>query len=741
MAFDYRGVLRSLLAVLVFALVLAILPFTTEVSDIKILLFQWAAFIGLAVLVASPFFETRPFERPAILWAPLAVFVVTQAVAACFALNTGYAITECVKTLSLYVLFVLAAQACRTLDHFWFLARVACVALCIASVYGICQHFGMDPFPWEQDEQMLAQAPSTFANPNSASHALVIGVILALGWAARARFRWPLVLVAVFAAHFALTQTRGSFVALASALALAVVAVLAGRLKVGAPAKAAVTFGVLTVLAVGSVGSAVAWQWGRTGLLGPTQESLILRCHAYQGAAQMIQDAPITGRGPGHFRIHHGAYLSDMQKRQLSQVRKMTMHAHNEPLEFAIEGGLACSAAYVATLIFAVYYALLLFFAGNSPGQRTLGLSLAALFSAFLVDGSFGFNTHVPVSATLLFVLLGSMAGLWPRKSLPNPEPRRGLWSVAGRTAAVAVALAILAVSSREFLGQYFERKGEAAYHLGEYDTSYQGLSTAAALAPHDWQVQFKLGSVLSRAGRPDLAIPCFLRTLELNPSYIVANLQLARAEFDAVLMGMAENPGQALDRATAYASGSLDYYAGFPEAHDLLGRVSILRAQQLGDTPEADIAWAEAEQHLLASIACGSKVARNQHRLVSEARSALGNVAGAEESLARALECDADDTEIWAPFLELAESSGRYQALLQAIDWQMRLQTQRTPNKSVLADLSVLQAKALFGAGRHGRAVRSLEAAAIEFPENRAVQETLEELTESLSLIRDNTR
>ena len=383
-----------------------------------------------------------------------------------------------------------------------------------------------------------------------------------------------------------------------------------------------------------------------------------------------------------------------------------------------------------------------MFFAGTASGQRTLGLALAALFFAFLVDGFFGFNAHVPVSAVLLFVLLGGMAGIWPRKASPSREPRRGAWSVVTRGAVVAIGLAILVVSTREFLSQYSERKGEGAYHLGEYEKAYQGLSTAAALAPHDWHVQFKLGGVLSTAGRPDLAIPCFLRTLELNPSYVVATLQLARAEFDSVLKGMAEDPDQALDRARTHADESLDFYPGFPEAHDLLGRVSILRAQQLEDTPEADAAWAEAEQHLLTSIACGSKVVHNQYLLIAEARSARGNVAGAEESLVRAMECDTDNPDIWAPFLKLAEGSGRYRTLLQAVDWRTRPeQALPVPSESELADLNVLRAKALFGAGRYGRAIRTLEAAADEFPENRSVQEAVQELRQSISSKRDQAR
>lgn len=698
---------RFVLAIFAFLLILAIFPFATDPTSIKTVLLHWTAVICLGICLFGAFFTGERLHRPAILFIPYALFLGGNLLSTFFAWNVGYAFSEFTKLASLFILFLVAAFAYRTPRQVWALITVICFAMSVAFLYGLIQYAGLDPFPWEDRTGMLRSAPATFGNPNFASHSLVLAVVLAGGLAAHKRTRWPLLFVILFLGHFSLTKTRGSLLALACAGILVVVARLAAR-KTKSPARTvAITTVVFLALGLAGAGAVLAKAKMTTGSPYPYDRSLLLRFHSFYGACEMIKDRPWVGHGLGHFKINNPPYWTPLEKQRLSERRKLNLHVHNEPLEFAVDSGFPTAAAYLAIFIFAIYYALLMAFAAEDPERRRLGLTLAAFFLAFLIDGLFGFNMHVPVSAAFLSLMAGAMAGTCREMRSERETSPRALGPLLRRAGAFSVAVAISTRGTADFLSQYYEQKGRGAKYWKAYDAAHELFDKAELFAPYNWTVPFRQASMFMTLERPDLAAGHLKRTLERNPNHVLALFEMAKAKFNHAALTSEEDLEVYLNEAIEYARRSAGYYPEFPEVHDLLGRAALIKAQRLtqsleaGDplSDEAKTEWQEAEAHLLHAVDYGSRAPHEPLKLLALAQFSLGRHAAAEEALGRALAGKPTEEETWTFFYRLAEESGRYEAFLDAVDWRVNaLRQSPVPEHEELAGLFVWKARALQG-------------------------------------------
>ena len=174
---------RRLLIGVVFFVVLAILPFTPEPAiDIKVLGYGLCAFAALALWLFSPVRTGRHVFHSSGLYALVLLFSGVNLAAALVSPNIGYSLVrEFPKLAALSILFVVAAEAFYSPGQVWRLAGAICIAMSMASLYGLLQFMGVDPFPWHDTDKMLRTAPATFGNPNFASHALTPALILAGG--------------------------------------------------------------------------------------------------------------------------------------------------------------------------------------------------------------------------------------------------------------------------------------------------------------------------------------------------------------------------------------------------------------------------------------------------------------------------------------------------------------------------------------------------------------------------------
>jgi len=719
--------IRGVLLVFVVLLVLALFPYTQEpTTHVKILLYQGTAVLCLGIVLAGTWWRKEPLRPPDAFFVLMTALLALHGAAVFVAVNRGYSLFEFTKWAALYVLFVVAAYAYRTPKQVWTLLLATCWAVAAASVYGFAQFAGWDPIPWAQAGPIARQGPATFGNPNLASHVLVPAVVFAAGLAMCQRRRWALGFLGVFLAHLAITRTRAAFVALAAALVLVVAARAARRIH---RPKWAVAAPILVVALVGVAAGAsvLGVNYWRTGTPYPFETSLSLRYHSFYGACRMIADKPLLGRGPGGYLIDNSRYWTPDEQARFNTLRKLNAHVHNEPLEIAVDAGIGAGILYLALLVVGLWTALRLAFEACDSERRTLGLTLAAFFVAYGIDGLFGFNVHVPVSAVVLFLVTGALAGLTQAADTRAPatatrEPR-GAWRVVVFVAALVIPL----LGIRSFLAQYHYHRGQGATEWGLFDTAEASFAKAARLTPYDWRMHDALGMTCILTRRPADAARHFERALKRNPAHVNGLFAMAQAKFNLATETDGAPGNVLLDEAVEYARRAAQFYPEFPEVHDLLGRAAVLRAQRATeetDPTQVAAIWHDAEEHLLRAVACGAQHPDKLYQLLAQARTALDDPGGAERACVQALQAAPDNQETWRLFDGLARRTGRWRAFLTMADWRLhRLKKTSPPDAHATALTELWKAGALErGYDDHRAAANAYRAAVAAAPTDLSV-------------------
>ena len=174
------------------------------------------------------------------------------------------------------------------------LFAVIAAAIAVSSVYGFVQHFGFDPFPWAEAGKLEYTAlPATYGNPNYAGHALVFGIVLALGLAARPGKRWWLLPAMLMMGHLYLTGMRSAVLALMAAALLLLLFAGINRVLKRPLTSAFIVFMIFTGL--GGAAAHKAWQAIPAEGPVPIDSSIILRLNSYRAASEMVLEAPYLG--------------------------------------------------------------------------------------------------------------------------------------------------------------------------------------------------------------------------------------------------------------------------------------------------------------------------------------------------------------------------------------------------------------------------------------------------------------
>ncbi|HIJ75002.1 MAG TPA: tetratricopeptide repeat protein, partial [Candidatus Hydrogenedentes bacterium] len=637
--------LRAGTAVFVFLLVLSLFPFAADpANDIKILLYHWAAFLLAAWLLVSAWLERRPVQRPRLFLGVLAIFLALNLAAGLGSSYVGHSMVEVRKFFSLFLLYIVAANAYRTPAQVGRLMLTLCAAVALSTGYAFFQNAGLDPFPWADTSlPEYAELPATFGNANFAAHALILCIIMAIYLGSRARRIWCLAFLPLFFLHLYLTNQRGGVVAIAAALALVLAATLLHRrLKRPGPAIVAAMTLVIVFGAL-AVGALAAVQFARTGVAFPLKRPLLLRYHAYGGAVKMIAERPVLGYGPGNYVIENAPFWSGFEQENFAVKRAMNDHVHNDLLEIAVDAGIPAAGLYLTFLVTATAAGLYLYLTERDAARRRLGAAFAALFWAFLVDGLFGFNLRVPVSGAILFILAGALEGVWlaPAESRRRPPP---LSALVWRGAVIVLAWVCLVFDTRVFASQVLLQRGNGAVHWGDYGAAAHVYANGERLAPWNWLFAYKRGIAASRQGHTDEAIAHFERALERHPNYVMTLVRLGQTHLDRSQSPSTSDPATALERADDYAKQALALCAMLPEAEDVLGRVAFARAAAAQNQASEGVAialWREADRHLGRAILLEAENPGELYTLLASARWAQDDLAGAEQALIQAVKAE----------------------------------------------------------------------------------------------------
>ena len=657
--------LRGGLGLLAVAVVLAMFPYTPDpTGDIKLLLIG----LGGAVLACAWWSSVRDQQGaaplPRLFFPMLLLLLVLHVAAACGSSYPWLGLVTTCRFWWLFVLYVVAAYAFRTPGQIRRWALAVCLGVALASTYGFIQRAGMDFFPWQQailSREEYTNVPATFGNPNLAAHVLVLCVILCVYLATARGTRWCLLLLPVFLVHLYLTGQRAGLVALVVAGLLVGIALLV-RWREQRPVRAlGTTLVVFALLVVALAGGVMLLNKSRTGEWLPLDGSLWLRYNALCSASPMVVDRPVLGWGPGAYAVENAPYWTPHEQAWYATAHKLNTHVHCDVMETAVELGLLAAAVHIALFLAGIGYALYLAFRAHDAGLRRLGYAVAAFVCCFAVDGLFGFNLRAPVSAMMLFVLLGAFDGVWASCSPKTPEQARGHNRRLLRYGAIAAGVVFLLLEVDVFASQFLLQRGCGAIHWRAYRDADVVLEKGERLAPWNGRFAFERGRAAHALGDFEEATAHLARALQRNPNDIAAMVLRSHCAMNLAMDAGLELDGkqQRLGRAAEDAERALALCPVLPEAHDVLGRVSLARAD-LGDAQ----ALPEAERHLAEAVEYMSKSDPNAYYLLAHARSTLGDAGGAEDALLQAVRIDTRQQDSWANFLRLAESTGRFEAI-----------------------------------------------------------------------------
>jgi O-antigen ligase len=594
----------------VFALVLGLSAYTQDPSGP----IKWLLSSGLALLMALvACVDSLRRGRITLGHAPVKVamvlFALLYVIAALFSEWPWHAFYAMAPWLSGILFALLLPQACRSVREIEQVLVAAVFAIALSSVYGLCQRYGLDPFPWStRDRYEYTGLPSTYGHPNFAGHVLIVGIILAVGlsWYVPG-WKRPLALrvlllgcAALMLTHLHFTGMRAGWLALGGAVAAVAGAMMIKRFLRRGEAYPAVTLSLGAVLAMAAVlGLAFALhRWPETKLF--IDSSWLLRLNGWLGATELFFDHPL-GTGPGSFREAIVPYWTDFEQRWFILYNQRNNHAHNELLEAAVEAGVPGVLATLTLFVVALHAALRLTMDASARARR-LGWMCFAAVTAFLIDAQFGFNLHTVAASGFIFLLLGALlaAHTGNLSRLPCLSRMPSL-------AMTAAALLLFGVASTYYYAEWkFQRSMGARQWAETLRNSQPELAASSAKAaleemeaacrmpfvgPRHWNA---LAQARAQQEQPGPAADAYREALARTPFDPSLLAHAAHHLLDA----FPEDPA-AQEEAFILAQRAVTFCPGLAEAEHALGRVKLAEARRDKVAETARATAIEAAEHL----------------------------------------------------------------------------------------------------------------------------------------------
>jgi O-antigen ligase len=236
----------------------------------------------------------------------------------------------------------------------------------------------------------------------------------------------------LFIAIVILSEARGAWIGFVGGLILMLLILMKGK-RVEIRRGQFIAIAVLLVLMVGFV---VVFSFpnpinrqnisivGRFEELFHTQsDSIRERVLFYSVSADMIVDHPIFGMGPGMFQVRFFEYVEKLARRDTSGAmshvalalrNRATDTAHNDFLQFWVETGtigFMFFSFFLVSYFMTVVPSLSLASAGSDYMRLQCGI-VAAVF-CLAINASFSFPLHLPVRASLFWVLSSLSCSLY----------------------------------------------------------------------------------------------------------------------------------------------------------------------------------------------------------------------------------------------------------------------------------------------------------------------------------------
>ena len=256
----------------------------------------------------------------------------------------------------------------------------------------------------------------------------------------------------------------------------------------------------------------------------------------WESTLRMIAERPVLGYGLGTFVMEYPRFRLP-EYFQRSRATNVTDHAHNEFLEIAAEQGLLGLAATVWLWGFAFYNGLRSL--PSSGEERRWGLGILGATTVLLVHGMLDVGLRYPPNQTLLWLLLGLMAGgsgpavrRLGSSGVPAGHSRMMAWlrSPIARTILATLCLVgsvwvTIAGIVRPVMADVCERRARMAADIGQLGDAAADARRSLEFQPFRPTVRYLLAGVLP----PEQAIQECLKIEELSPDYADVTYNLGK--------------------------------------------------------------------------------------------------------------------------------------------------------------------------------------------------------------------
>ena len=330
-----------------------------------------------------------------------------------FSLHRYTSIWSLILLLNYLTIYYLVIHTIRTRTQFRQLIYLVIGVATFLSIFGLFKWIGANPFLWWEYPDLKYSADflsATYGNHNHLAGYMEMAIPLLLGLFLIG-FRGEKLLFLIFLTFLMLTAlilslSRGGWIGSLIGLLFMALALVTDRHFRNKRLIAALTGGFLAVAFIVLASTPVV---ERIRTIEQKEEipNLSARVTVWKGVAQMIQDHPLLGTGPGTFAAVFTQY-------QPPGFACRYFMAHNDYLHITSETGLPII-AIVVWMIIALYRKG--FKNLKNPSRLVRGITVGAMsgITAILVHSISDFNLHIPANALLFTVLAALVAAPLPK--------------------------------------------------------------------------------------------------------------------------------------------------------------------------------------------------------------------------------------------------------------------------------------------------------------------------------------
>ncbi len=363
---------------------------------------------------------------------PLLVFVVINLITQFWPGNRSSLLENWIQWFSLILLYWVVTQTTKNIRGIHIIIQGLLLGGLVASLYGIIQKLGWDPFHWQKNNQP-GNITSMLGNSDLFGWFLASLFPLSIGFLFTIRknkldFGLRILYILLIVFGLLITGNRaGLLAALGSVF-------IVGWMILHNPEQCKLLFSEKWFAQIQRIYS-YRRLW-KTIVLGILVIGFISYWHKYsstsdiaikgrflhwQTSIRMIEDHPILGLGQGNYFVQYLDYqakvVNDTRNKGYHRISQEVQdinaaYAHNEFLQAFTDTGIIGFASFLfllLTLLWMGYYEFQLW-----KDRHSLWLYLGCYggILAVLISALFGFPLHVPASAMQFWVLLGLMVAL-----------------------------------------------------------------------------------------------------------------------------------------------------------------------------------------------------------------------------------------------------------------------------------------------------------------------------------------